>query len=367
MEGRKIKLKLSVSLICIIILLSVFNNLLIYAQRSFEITDYNSQVKILENGDIQVSEIFEYDFNGDFNGIIRTIGIKGSDGFKYFKASEYSPEYKELEYTQSLDADMVTYKIYDKSSNEKKLFLLEYQLKNVATLYNDTAEFYWKFFDKSNTSPIGHIKIEIELPVAEISAEELKVFGHGPLDGKVSIQEDGKIVYEVFGLSSREMMEARILFPTSMIPNSTKIINQNKFAEIMKEELEWAKQTERTPTLESLVKDWESQIKKPKAIPETETEKPGTKGDIKIVDWTNYLSDSGDYYYVVGILKNVGKDIAAYIKVKVIAYDKYKKLVSLEEDYADPLSLSPEQEATFKIMIKYNSKIDYFELMVNWT
>jgi hypothetical protein len=235
-EEIKIKAKLMTGFALLIIILFSFATFVTYAERSFKIIDYQAQVKILEDGDIQVSEIFEYDFDGDFNGIIRTIGIKGSDGFKYFKASEYFPEDKELNYDQSINRDMVTYKIYDKSSNERKLFLLEYQLENVATLYNDTAEFYWKFFDKSNTSPIGHIKIEIELPYAEVSAEEVKVFGHGPLDGKVSIQEDGKIIYEVFGLSSGEMVEARILFPTSMIPNSTKIINQNKFAEIMEEE-----------------------------------------------------------------------------------------------------------------------------------
>jgi uncharacterized membrane protein len=241
----KIKVKKLIGFTLLIIILFSLATFISCAERSFKITDYQAQVKILENGDIQVSEIFEYDFDGDFNGIIRTIGIKGSDGFNYFKASEYFPEDKELEFTQSLAADMVTYKVYNKSSNERKLFLLEYQLKNVATLYNDTAEFYWKFFDESNTSPIGHIKIEIELPSTEVSAEELKVFGHGPLDGKVSIREDGKIVYEVFGLSAREMVEARILFPTSMIPNSTKIINQSKFAEIMKEELGWAKKADR--------------------------------------------------------------------------------------------------------------------------
>jgi len=140
---------------------------------------------------------------------------------------------------------MVTFKIYDTSSNERKLFLLEYQLRNVVTLYNDTAEFYWKFFDKSNTSPIGHIKIEVELPSAEVSAEELKVFGHGPLNGTVSIQEDKKILYEVNSLHSGEMVEARILFPPNMIPDSGKKINQNKFAEIMEEELGWAKKEER--------------------------------------------------------------------------------------------------------------------------
>jgi|GEM_PF-4111578 len=237
-EEIKIKTKLITGFTLLVIILFSFATFIACADRSFEITDYQAQVKILENGNIQISEIFEYDFDGDFNGIIRTIGIKGSDGFKHFKASEYFPEDKELEYTQSLAAEMVTYKIYDKSSNERKLFLLEYQLKNVATLYNDTAEFYWKFFDESNASSIGHIKIEIELPYAEVSAEEIKVFGHGPLSGNVSIREDRKVVYEVFGLSPGEIVEARILFPTRMIPNSTKIINQNKFAEIMEEELE---------------------------------------------------------------------------------------------------------------------------------
>ena len=162
---REIKSKLILGFILlIIIIIFSFTNLLIYAERSFEITDYQAQVKILENGDIQVSEIFEYNFDGDFNGIIRTIGTKGSDGLQYFKASEYFPIDKELNYDQSTTGDMVTYKIYDQSSNERKLFLLEYQLNNVATLYNDTAEFYWKFFDESNTSPIGHITIEVELP-----------------------------------------------------------------------------------------------------------------------------------------------------------------------------------------------------------
>jgi len=236
-EEIKIKAKLIRGFILLIIILFSFTTFITCAERSFEITEYQARVKILENGDIQVSEIFEYDFDGDFDGIIRTIGIKGSDGFKYFKASEYFPEDKELDYGQSINRDMVTYRIYDKSSNERKLFLLEYQLKNVATLYNDTAEFYWKFFDKSNISPIGHVKIEVELP-GEVSKEELKVFGHGPLDGEVSIREDGKAVYEVDELSSRTMVEVRILFPTSLISHSSKIINENKFAEIMEEELE---------------------------------------------------------------------------------------------------------------------------------
>jgi len=143
----------------------------------------------------------------------------------------------------------------------------------------------------------------------------------------------------------------------------------------------WLKQTKGTPTLDKLVKDWESQIKKPELNSEKEKAKKEaeaqiearikelenqSKAEIKVIDWTNYLSDTGNYYYVEGILKNVGKGIAEYIQVKVITYDKYKKLVSLKESYANPVNLSPGQEATFKIMISYNAKIDNFGLKVNW-
>ncbi|GAB4112896.1 MAG: DUF2207 domain-containing protein [Candidatus Caldatribacteriota bacterium] len=215
------------------------------AERSYKITEYRAQVKLLENGDMQVSEILEYDFSGDFNGILRSIGIRGSDGFEYFKAWENFPETRRLEFTQSQKGEMITYQIYDKSSNQRKSFLLEYQLKNVVTLYQDTGEFYWKFFDESNTSPIGYLRIELELPDGEISPEQIKIFGHGPLNGKVFFQDDGKIVYEVDQLPSATMVEARILFPPQMFPYSRKIVNQNKFEDIMKEELKWAEETER--------------------------------------------------------------------------------------------------------------------------
>ena len=116
----------------------------------------------------------------------------------------------------------------------------------------------------------------------------------------------------------------------------------------------WFKERARTPTLDSLVKSFESQIS------------GETQGDIKIVDWTNYLGETGNYYYVEGILKNVGRSKVEYLQVKVIAYDRSKKLVTLKESYANPHKLAPGEEATFKVMIRYNERIDNFELKLNW-
>jgi len=213
--------------------------------RGFQITDYRAHVQILENGDARVSEIFTYKFSGNFNGIIRSIGLTGSDGLEYFNASQYYPQKRELETDREVASDMVTYRIYDQSANERKSFLLEYQLKNVVTKYNDIAEFYWKFFDQSNTSPIKRVQIEISFPGNMVNEGDLKVFGHGPSHGQVTIQADGRVLYEVDGLSSGEMVEARVLFPTIFVPDSQRVIKKDQFSQIMNEEINWAKRSDR--------------------------------------------------------------------------------------------------------------------------
>ena len=88
-----------------------------------------------------------------------------------------------------------------------------------------------------------------------------------------------------------------------------------------------------------------------------------TKVEIKFIDSTSRLE--GNYYYVEGILKNNGKGNVSYVKVGIRALDKYGKLVSINDGYADPHTLAPGQEATYQIMVAYNSKIDKFDKTVS--
>jgi len=91
------------------------------------------------------------------------------------------------------------------------------------------------------------------------------------------------------------------------------------------------------------------------------------KAKIKFVDSTNRLSGSGNYYYVEGVLKNIGKGYAYHLRVKIQSLDKYGKLVSIDECYADPSTLAPDKEATYQAMVNYNSKIDKFSKTVYWS
>jgi len=104
-------------------------------------------------------------------------------------------------------------------------------------------------------------------------------------------------------------------------------------------------------------------IFKPEPEPEIKS-KPQPIANIKIVDWTNYPSESGKYIYVEGILQNTSKIIANYVRLEIQALDKFGKLVSITTCYSDPTTLNPNQKANFKTMVTSNPKISKFNLIV---
>jgi hypothetical protein len=104
---------------------------------------------------------------------------------------------------------------------------------------------------------------------------------------------------------------------------------------------------------------------KPKPEPKIKS-KPEPTADIKIVDWTNYISETGNYIYVEGIIQNTSKTIATDVRIKIQALDKYDKLISITSGYTDPSILATKQKATFSVMVTNNPKISKFNLTVLW-
>lgn len=98
----------------------------------------------------------------------------------------------------------------------------------------------------------------------------------------------------------------------------------------------------------------------------TETAPSVSKAKMDVVDWNHRLSGSENYIYVEGILKNVGDEIAESVKVKVTSLDAQGKLVSIDDAYADPSIVAPEQETTFQVMVRNDPRIERFKLTVLW-
>ena len=87
---------------------------------------------------------------------------------------------------------------------------------------------------------------------------------------------------------------------------------------------------------------------------------------VKLIDWTSRKSPDGEYIYVEGILKNVSDVTVDFVKVKVLSVDEYGKLISIDDAYADPYTLLPGEEATFKVPIRNDPRIKEFKIKLEW-
>ncbi|WP_246469629.1 DUF2207 domain-containing protein [Cohnella nanjingensis] len=208
--------------------------------RSFEITDVDIQAQIDAEGHMRVTEQDTYRFHGAYNGVLVQLDSSGSDGIGDFQAYEIKEQQEmPLKVDKSGKGNRLQYKVYDQANEETKMFKFVYTFKNVVQVYADTAELYWKFFDKTNPSDLGAVRIRVDLP-GGLMKDEISAFGHGPLSGTVNIAEDGTVEYQVSPLQSGQLLEARVLFPGSYVPGSTKIKNTPMLDRIKQEELKWA-------------------------------------------------------------------------------------------------------------------------------
>ncbi|NCC80531.1 MAG: DUF2207 domain-containing protein, partial [Clostridia bacterium] len=210
----------------------------------YDVTEFNIDVQILENGDAVVMEEITYDFDGDFNGIYRDIDYTRTSGLKdltvgvleggniiYFDESTGSGTYVyELEDT----GELAKLKIYEPSYDEQKTFYIGYTLVNVAERYNDIGIFNRKIIDKRWSVPLSDITIEITIPEGA-AKEDLKVYAHGPLTGESTIVDERTFRFTVPSVNY-EFVETLAIFPPELIPSSTNVFQNDELQNILENE-----------------------------------------------------------------------------------------------------------------------------------
>lgn len=126
-----------------------------------------------------------------------------------------------------------------------KKYQITYTVTDVITDYKDCQELYWQFLSSSNAIPIKNVTGTITLPenVADIS--NLRAWGHGPLNGEVSIESSNCVKFEVDGLNAGKMLELRVVTTDKMfnVSEQSKIANYSYLSNIIEEETEWANES----------------------------------------------------------------------------------------------------------------------------
>ena len=90
----------------------------------------------------------------------------------------------------------------------------------------------------------------------------------------------------------------------------------------------------------------------------TATPAPIPGGTVKLLAWTWYRTQSGNYIYVDGQVQNISDRPIRFVRINITLLDRNKSLLSTDSGYIDLTTLQPGQVSNFKIMTQYRTGTD---------
>jgi len=239
---------------------SVFLQSALADSRHDEVVKYVINVKITPDGNADIEERITYKYTGDFNGTYRNVDYARTGGIENIEVFVEKNGFLEkwaLNSTTNLDEnsgpgtynlvlsdEIARFKIFEKSSNEEKTYVIRYTFRDVVTKYNDTAEFNRKIVDSNWSVVLKNISINISLP-SGAQKDELKVFGHGPLIGESKIIDGENVQFTIDYINPGSGVETLVLFPTRLVPDASNVVSKDALPEIMENEKRLAEEANR--------------------------------------------------------------------------------------------------------------------------
>jgi uncharacterized membrane protein len=194
--------------------------------KSYEFRRVDIQAVVAADGSMAVSELREFDFNGDFSWAEWQLDTQGSQGIDVTGVDgprgpmtlvkEGAPASTDTYWVRKT-SDMVTLHLNFTASNELGAFTIAYKVNGAAKRWADTSELYWKFIGDRSDVVTRRADVTIRLPKGA-AKDTVRAWAHGPLTGTVTINEDGSVSLRVFDLPPKTFVEARVLFPQPALP-----------------------------------------------------------------------------------------------------------------------------------------------------
>ena len=211
---------------------------------SYRIPALNVEADLQKNGSAVISEAVTYDID-QINGVYFYIDAEeygGIDSLQVFEDEGIDEDgnifYTEVDpskYEVTEDSGVYRVKLYSKNNNNTRVFKFVYTLPDAVYVYNDVAQFNRKMVGKNWEQNIDSVNVIVKVPVSEnYDNSKILVFGHGPLTGEVT-KEENTVFYRLDGYYSGDFLEAHILMEPEIFSefDESKIIYENKKQELL--------------------------------------------------------------------------------------------------------------------------------------
>ena len=208
--------------------------------KSYEMPHTTINATVQPNGDLHVVEQRTFDFSGTFTAVwwnfdslpsgsdikINSVGMGSSaKSLSEFPSVPFQLDWRESGGpggdAYSFDKPKNTVYVFFSVEDEVDVVQLDYTVTKAAQAYSDVGELYWQFVGSGWAEDSSDVTMTLNLPVASGAkitvGENVRAWGHGPLDATVAINDDGTVSYSVPHVNAGSYAEARVVFPVEWL------------------------------------------------------------------------------------------------------------------------------------------------------
>ncbi|MGE5460078.1 MAG: DUF2207 domain-containing protein, partial [Solirubrobacterales bacterium] len=236
-------------------------------EKDYHFPEVSIDATVLPNGDLQLEERRTFDFrNGPFTYAYFTVDDP-QDHVRDFSIHELV-DGREVPVQPDSASHTIVYDAFEarwsySANDEERTWVFRYRVACAVDVWSDTAHLYWQFIGTGWDKPTSHAVITVHLPgrsrtdaarpseclpdeapapvgpSTPVKAGDTRAWGHGPLNGQVTIVDPQTIRYEVSDVPPASFVEGSIVFPTEAVPTAVRE-KQPRLDFILAQERRWA-------------------------------------------------------------------------------------------------------------------------------
>ncbi|WBY64205.1 DUF2207 domain-containing protein [Thermocaproicibacter melissae] len=124
-----------------------------------------------------------------------------------------------------------------------RTFKISYTIKNLVSVYKDTAVLYQFLVPDQFSIPIASLTGTIRLPEGG-KKDDLRVWMHSDASGQISINSATQISFSAKEIPANTYVDVRVCMPTGLFADSPKQLESSALQSIQAEEQEWARKAQ---------------------------------------------------------------------------------------------------------------------------
>ena len=204
--------------------------------KSYEMTNVRIDAVVQPNGDVEVTEYRTFDFDGSFSSVHWDVPLTNAQGIEVQGAGEVQGQTavdyarqpnaaSASTYSVATSGDEVVTTLRFSKDDEAATFWVRYVVRGGAKAWADTGDVSWQAVGPGWEEPSKNVRVTLTLPVPEgeqaLLGENVRAWADGPLDGTVSQDGSGALVFVCPQVDSGQYLAVMVAFPVGWLTQMT--------------------------------------------------------------------------------------------------------------------------------------------------